>query len=475
MRFNLVYSKFEKEKWFDHIETNDWVHEKRIIPNCLNAPPKVFVGDSDDDPMGKEVLLEFNTRERDNDFTLPYLRGECNFDAREVFLQDVSDEELKNQINIFPIFPTSPAVCFKVSPFTDYLSKREIKLIKDGTLKLVIVNSSEAFEFEYVQALEENLKKVGLDKIEIIITTSDLSCADKWKKHKLDDSDDLIYKSVCNIRFVPINYYSTGLFISEQWFSDMKDKGIVPLQDSFLEKLKEKKKYKYLNYNGVGKPHRYYITSEICRKQLDKYGLNSYLCWDSTPEDDLRIVEELFEGVKSSEAYKYFKIFNERLPLILDYDKDVHKDGHRYSNLEHMVDSYFSIVTESLYFGYEHGIIPENLQYIPVFLTEKTFRTLLYHPFILVAAPHSLKHLRESGYKTFPQLFDESYDDIEDTVERLKFINNEIERVCNMDYETLHKIHVNEIIPTIKHNQKIFFDTNVKTLYEKFFKEIFNV
>ena len=53
----------------------------------------------------------------------------------------------------------------------------------------------------------------------------------------------------------------------------MKDEGVVPLQDSFLEKLKEKKKYKYLNYNGVGKPHRYYITSEICRKQLDKYDL----------------------------------------------------------------------------------------------------------------------------------------------------------------------------------------------------------
>ena len=139
------------------------------------------------------------------------------------------------------------------------------------------------------------------------------------------------------------------------------------------------------------------------------------------------------------------------------------------------MDSYFSIVTESLYFGYEHGSIPENLQYIPTFLTEKTFRTLLYHPFIIIAAPHSLKYIRESGYKTFPQLFDESYDDIEDTVKRLKFISNEIERVCNLEYETLHEIYVNDIIPTIKHNQNIFFNTNVKTLYENFFKEIFNV
>ena len=157
MKFNLVYSKYVPKRWFDH-HSDSWINDKRIIPNGLNAPSKVFLGDSDDNPMGKEVLLEFNTRERDNDFTLPYLRRECNFDVREVFLQDVDDEELKNKINIFPIFPTSPAVCFKFSPFTDYLSKREIKLIKDGTLKLVIVNSSEAFEFEYVKNLTLYIK-----------------------------------------------------------------------------------------------------------------------------------------------------------------------------------------------------------------------------------------------------------------------------------------------------------------------------
>ena len=44
-----------------------------------------------------------------------------------------------------------------------------------------------------------------------------------------------------------------------------------------------------------------------------------------------------------------------------------------------------------------------------------------------------------------------------------------------MDYEILHEIYVKDIIPTIRHNQKTFFNTNVKTLYTNFFKEIFNV
>ena len=170
----------------------------------------------------------------------------------------------------------------------------------------------------------------------------------------------------------------------------------------------------------------------------------------------------------SKNVDNHFSTFCEKLPILLDYDVEIHKNGHRYSNLEHMVDSYFSIVTESCYFGYEHGSIPEKLQYCPVFLTEKTYRTLLYHPFILMAAPHSLKYLKEFGYKTFPKLFDESYDDIEDTVERLFFIVDEVERVCNLNSNKLHELYVDYALPIIRHNQQNFLKCNPKNLYKTF-------
>ena len=58
------------------------------------------------------------------------------------------------------------------------------------------------------------------------------------------------------------------------------------------------------------------------------------------------------------------------------------------------------------------------------------------------------------GFQTFPEMFDESYDEISNNVERANFILDEVERVCNMDTEELHKIYVS-LLPKIKHNHKL--------------------
>jgi len=495
MKFNLVYDRritLEFEVTSSTGPELVFEFENRIIPNGINFDPDDFVKEQSEDAMGKTVIQEFNTRERDNEFTLGFLKEDCGYEVNEIFLDEVSDKVLDNQINIYPIFPTNPFTCFADQPFTDFLSSRVLDLISREKLKLVIVNSSEAFEFEFLTSLCYNLKKCKLHEVEVIVTTSDLAAPKQYERYvgelirhihqqdwdstsNIDNPYDVsIFKDIkeCNIRFVSINYYGAGSFIDTDWMLSMKDKGVIPMNNNFLKELKKKKKFKYLNYNGVGKPHRFISMSELYRRKLNGYGLNSYLCWDSTPEADLRIAKNI---KTSKDVSNYFSTFSKKLPILLDYDVEIHKNGHRYSNLEHMIDSYFSIVTESCYFGYEHGSIPEELQYCPIFLTEKTYRTLLYHPFILMAAPHSLKYLQKFGYKTFPEMFDESYDDIEDTVERLLFIIDEVERVCNMDDVKLHEIYVDYTLPIIKYNQQNFLKCNSKTLYETFFTEIIGV
>ena len=67
---------------------------------------------------------------------------------------------------------------------------------------------------------------------------------------------------------------------------------------------------------------------------------------------------------------------------------------------------------------------------------------------------YHLKYLKELGFKTFPELFDESYDEIEDYTERMKFVTLEIHRVINMSFDELHDIYI-QLLPTIKHNQSV--------------------
>ena len=59
-------------------------------------------------------------------------------------------------------------------------------------------------------------------------------------------------------------------------------------------------------------------------------------------------------------------------------------------------------------------------------------------PFIYVTSCGGLKVLQSLGYKTFEFFIDESYDDIEDNVVRMKKIQSEIKRVCNMNKNELH-------------------------------------
>ena len=68
------------------------------------------------------------------------------------------------------------------------------------------------------------------------------------------------------------------------------------------------------------------------------------------------------------------------------------------------------------------------------FISEKTFKPIAArHPFILYGNKHSLRYIRELGYKTFDGVIDESYDEL-DSWERLDAIIKQIQIIKNMSY-----------------------------------------
>jgi len=137
-------------------------------------------------------------------------------------------------------------------------------------------------------------------------------------------------------------------------------------------------------------------------------------------------------------------------------------------------DSYFSVIPET-----SNGI----------YISEKTTKVLYYgHPFILlypavdIESPKTgmLEKLREWGFETFPELFDESYDDLpliaqpignkhhawygdfqnSENKFRFDFLLNNIKKLINMDIKDLHKL-CESVEEKCIHNQKTFLNLDL--------------
>jgi len=78
-------------------------------------------------------------------------------------------------------------------------------------------------------------------------------------------------------------------------------------------------------------------------------------------------------------------------------------------------------------------------------LTEKTIKCLITGmPFVIMSTPKFLHHLRALGFYTYDSLWDETYDDIQDTVERIDAVVHLCKKLTEFAWED-HKSSLQEI------------------------------
>lgn len=91
--------------------------------------------------------------------------------------------------------------------------------------------------------------------------------------------------------------------------------------------------------------------------------------------------------------------------------------------------SWFSVVTESHVSDRLHRI------------TEKPFKPILnFHPYVVLGSLGSLGMIRAYGFDTFPELFDEGYDEATTLRTRFDTVFAGIERLCRMDEAELARL-----------------------------------
>jgi hypothetical protein len=98
-------------------------------------------------------------------------------------------------------------------------------------------------------------------------------------------------------------------------------------------------------------------------------------------------------------------------------------------------------------------------------LTEKILRPIACkQPFILASTAGSLTYLRTYGFKTFEEIWDESYDSIDDPIERMQRIIKTMRDIASWSPE-YKKTQMQKLREIVEHNHQYFFS-------DKFFQSV---
>jgi hypothetical protein len=162
-----------------------------------------------------------------------------------------------------------------------------------------------------------------------------------------------------------------------------------------------------------------------------------------------------YEGVDISiVAQKYTNVYHDiasvfeqaQLPRLFAGEQQQQMASCWLTNFEESADSLVYVPTETVYFGNR------------LHITEKTFKAIaLEMPFVLVAPAGSLAYLREYGFKTFSDVFDESYDLETNDIARIEKVTNLLKELDQLSPERRLEIH-QQCLPIVEHNYNHFFN-----------------
>lgn len=226
---------------------------------------------------------------------------------------------------------------------------------------------------------------------------------------------------------------------------------------------------KFISANWRYAPHRHLITAYLCK-------LDSYISWYYRADFFFFALKKWFnvyDWADNDDTKKYhdkmllgLQFLNERAPFNLDLqindaiglqpntliplpnstieDNMSKEDLDSNNALEKFYNDVFcDIVTESRF-------AQSTANY-----SEKVYFPMWYKkPFVLVAPPYTLKYLKEQGFQTFSEFWDESYDEIENHEKRMLKILELIDFINEKSLDELRDLYI-KMLPILSHNYNL--------------------
>jgi hypothetical protein len=155
----------------------------------------------------------------------------------------------------------------------------------------------------------------------------------------------------------------------------------------------------------------------------------------------------------TSIAQKYTNVYQDitdvftqaTLPRLFAGENQQEMHSYQLGNFTEAQDSLVYVPTETVYFGRRQH------------LTEKTFKAIaLEMPFVLVAPAGSLEYLRSYGFKTFGNIFDESYDEETDDIRRIERVTKLLKELNDLSVAQRQELH-RACLSVVEYNFEHFY------------------
>lgn len=375
-----------------------------------------------------------------------YASGLVNYLCQnpDAFLQSIPANFKKN-FRVIPLQQTQPGnenwlvidtsyhinAALSETGFFHFLSPAALQKIRSAEVKLVIWHAHECpyqqnpfpqneKPFWFIHTLRARLQENNIPASAVYLVVGNLNLT-----------------AVSAVRLPPVGYD----YFQNNYYNYCSKHPLV------LQNSTARSKH-FLCVNATPVAHRLVLTAELFLRHLHTRGHISFL--NRRANDQFQFSGAHFKQleVEYGTDYSTATAFLNALPLRLDMDAAAVAQDDRQLPASFIADSYFSIITESL----ASNTPPDN----PLFITEKTYKPLYYmHPFMVAGCAGTLHYLRAQGYHTFPEWFDESYDNEPDKKKRLHMIISETEKICRLPLTQLQKMY-QEILPKLQHNRQLF-------------------
>lgn len=193
------------------------------------------------------------------------------------------------------------------------------------------------------------------------------------------------------------------------------------------------KPYKFLFLNGRNRAHRKFLLERFRLEGLLDQALWTNLENRSGSSQQISLWHQgnnlMLSPTETRTLPEQYEVSRYRQRVNRTFDNAFVKNelfdqewGEIYLESAPYIDTYFSVVTETVF------------EYPYSFRTEKIWKPIaMAHPWIAVANCGYYRDLRNLGFRTFDHLIDESFDQIDDNLDRIERIAQVVKDLCDQN------------------------------------------